>query len=713
MSNTRPPNANPRPPRRAEFALVWAAAALIPALAAGLARADRAPWIGREWTVRRVVDAAVTPSAATGEEVAVCAFYSGGMIQPGGRDVRVATAGRSFVPHKVLQTGPGDLVRVAFAAHPAETRYYVYYGHPEAPEPESWTPRRGLLLEVRAWPGGNLGKLDKVQAAWSKAEPIGADFVPTVHFGHNPFADSATPAVFRFTGYFEPAEAGLYEIATSSQGPSWLFVDGKQAVAWAGDHGAVADARHAGKVVLKKEVHRLDYWYVATGGHTIASAAVRGPDARRFFPIPEKAFLPVARAKLVELDLKGERFVADFWPETAGEAWWPDHYPVRVRFHNLSRGVPAGRGGGYEWDFGDGQSSRLANPVHVYLAHGDYSVTLKALRGTESQVFRTKVRIERDWRTQAERTIESARQYAEMVAQYDFQTLSVESLALAVDLLDHQKMAVPLRRALETLVLGRPKADERLVARYALMLAEKLRADRQSERAVEVLRNVEKRVRGGRKAHAAVEIADILLRDLRRRSAAEAEYQRVLQQYAAGNEKVVRQVWIGLGDIRRHQGDAEKARQAYDRAASISLKARSPRVRAVRIGTLARYVEEYTREREWAWAEESLEDWAWEFPREKLDGHWSYLKARLEVARDRRDEALVEAHALLASNPASAYAVRLLILAAECQDFLGHRDKARLLLQTAVEDYPEDAHRPEAASKLKTLGGPIDLDPAS
>lgn len=81
------------------------------------------------------------------------------------------------------------------------------------------------------------------------------------------------------------------------------------------------------------------------------------------------------------------------------------------------------------------------------------------------------------------------------------------------------------------------------------------------------------------------------------------------------------------------------------------------------------------------------------------------LRVRALVAKGDRDEALREALDLLAANPASPYAVRLLMEAAECQVALGSRDQARRLFETAVEDYPEDPSREEAGNRLKALGG--------
>ena len=46
--------------------------------------------------------------------------------------------------------------------------------------------------------------------------------------------------------------------------------------------------------------------------------------------------------------------------------------PLEVVFSDLSRGDVLT----YTWDFGDGETSGLANPVHVYEAPGQYTVSL-------------------------------------------------------------------------------------------------------------------------------------------------------------------------------------------------------------------------------------------------------------------------------------------------------------------------------------------------
>ena len=673
--------------------------------------ADQAPWLDPAWTVRRVVGAVVEDTGQAGGEVAVCAFYTGGMAKPDASDVRVAINGRRLVGHRVLQAGPADLVRVAFEALPNITRYYIYYGNPGAPPPTPWEIQRGVLLEARQWVlADRPAALPVIEAAWQKARPVGADFVSHISFGHHPFAADGTPTVFHYTGWFIPPRPGTYSIATSSDGGSWVVIDGRPVVAWPGPHGPVRDARHAQDVVLTQALHRIDYWNVSHSGRTMMVAAWKAPGDNQYRAIPPAVFLPVAGAKLVEVDLKGETLVADFFAEHADEAWWPSRYAVRMAFRNLSKVVTVGRSGRFDWDFGDGQTSAELEPTHVYLAPGDYTVSLKASRATLSNTFRTNVRVERDWFNQASRDVTPIARYAEAVARYDLAKLDVRNLVLAVDLFNHQKMQQPLIAAAAELTLKRDGVLEKDLVDNGLLLGRTLRAAGRADEALRAYRSIEPRIKAGRRrAEIAVQIGETLRTDLLRYDEAEKEYQRVLKTYTttAGAEAELRRAHIGLGDVWRHRGDGEKAREAYAAAAAIRLTFQPPNVVAVRVGTLARYVEEYTRERQWEWAFQFSDDWAWEFPLDKLKGHWSLLRAKALLARGDRPAALREAMDLLGASPDSTYAVRLLMFAAECHVADGQTDKARLLLQTAVEDYPEDGDQDAARARLQALGGPV------
>jgi len=682
------------------------------------ADADQAAWLHNDWAARRVVEARVSDAGQAGGEVAVADFHTGGMARPDGADVRVAVQGRRLVKHRVLQVGPGDFVRVAFEAMPKVSTYYIYFGNPKAEKTdkaEALQIQRGVLLEVRGWKGGQQpGKIGQVRELWSKAPPVASAFVPKIAFGHNPLIDTRRPALLHATGWFVAPRPGTYQIATSSEGGSWIEIDGRPVVAWPGGHGPIGRAKFTKDIVLTQSLHRIDYWNVAGGGRTVAVAAARMPEQKgpRFDAIPASVFLPVTQAKLVEMDLRGEKLVADFFPEHAGEAWWPDNYAVRIQFRNLTKDRNLSRTGTFLWNFGDGQTSTEPEPAHVYLLQGEYEVTLLAKRGTLSNTFRSTIGVERDWRNQATRTFEPAKPYAEAVATYDLSKLDARSLPLAVSLFEHEKLLKPLTAAATQLVFHGQAVPEKQMIEVTLLLGKTLRAGGKPQEAIRAYQQLEKHLkRTDRKATAAVQVAETLLKDLRQYDAAEKEYRRVLKTYAAGGAAwELRRAHMGLGDIWRQRGDGDKARQAYTDADKITVAPRAPNMEAVRVGTLARYVEEYTREKDWEFAFKFLDDWAWEFPLAKLEGHWSLLRAQALVAKGDVPAALREALALTAANPYSPYAVRLLMLAAQCHVDQGDRTKARLLLQTAVEDYPEDARCDEARQRLQGLGGPVNTD---
>jgi len=66
------------------------------------------------------------------------------------------------------------------------------------------------------------------------------------------------------------------------------------------------------------------------------------------------------------------QFAAD---TTHGEA------PLTVTFTNLSENATA-----YVWDFGDGDTSSIANPIHIYIGEGSYTVSLVASNENGSDI---------------------------------------------------------------------------------------------------------------------------------------------------------------------------------------------------------------------------------------------------------------------------------------------------------------------------------------
>jgi len=665
-------------------------------------------WLDAEATVRRIVTCEPTATGLPGDDVAVVTFYTGGLAARDGKDVRVfaASAEPRLVPHRVIMEGPGDRLRIAFATPPGVRRYHVYYGNPGAGAPaEVLDVRRGVLYEVRAGEASNAVRVDQIQRAFSRAAPQGAAFVDNIFFGFNPFGPSEG-YLSHFVGYLNIKRPGEYRIATTSDDCSFVLIDDKPVIGWGGVHGAVADARHNAPVMLGRGLHKLDYWHAQGGGGTVAEAAWRLPGRDRFEVIPKEAFAPVAFAALEEIQIKGQRISPDFIATRAGESFHDDFYPVRVEFQNLSSPGKAPNMT-CQWDFGDGQTSTEQSPSHVYLRHGTYKVRLTVTWGPQKASVTNSVVVERNWWKQSMNVIEPLRAYAKVAAAYDFAKLDAASLVHAVDLFNRAGRTADRRRALETLIFKASGVTERDMWEHAEQLAELCRRDRRHDDAVKVYRRAEAAMGSARgKAAAAIASGRVFLDDLNRAAEAEGEFRRALKDYASAPRGVLRDARIGVGDVACKRGDSDAAMKAYREAEKIPVGGLASKNPTLRVSSLARYVEEYIRTRDFDSAEEFIQTWYREFPSHRVRGQAPLMEARLEFARERYDKVMQVAGDLVSVNRDSAFAPEVLFLSAEAALQLDRRDDARRSLAQIVDDYPEFHRHNEAAELLKKLGGP-------
>ena len=82
-------------------------------------------------------------------------------------------------------------------------------------------------------------------------------------------------------------------------------------------------------------------------------------------------------------------------------------------------------------------------------------------------------------------------------------------------------------------------------------------------------------------------------------------------------------------------------------------------------------------------------------------GYWSLLVVRLNLKLKYHADAAREAMTLVKVNPASNYAPRLLLLAAEAYRKTGKGAEARSALRRIIEKYPESPLVADARAALK------------
>ena len=231
--------------------------------------------------------------------------------------------------------------------------------------PPDWQPSAGLLLATYPLPpnatADSWEEMERLLHAARSQAPLGCNFVEQVYHGYHIFGECRA-FVSCYEGWLGVPADGEYIFATSSDDASFLFVDGKCAVAWPGHHPAVADSRHQGRLALAKGVRRFAYYHVNFGGDTIACAAWQGPRWDRVIPIAKESFAPVARFQAVP---QGKNAPPMMRITRLGEAWCNGICLMRYGYE-----LVGGRPSPLLWDYGDGCSAEAEKGEHIYLNPG-------------------------------------------------------------------------------------------------------------------------------------------------------------------------------------------------------------------------------------------------------------------------------------------------------------------------------------------------------
>ncbi len=668
-----------------------------------------APWHARDRSLRRTV--LVNDTAELIQVEMLLHGRSPGTLLLYGR--------RGRVPFVLLQHGPDDLVRFAFRPIAGQRRYWVYFGtvasedsnanDSSKPSEHGWRldrPSAGLLLETRRFRGFDLNSFAALQEAFERSEPLGATLVDRVFHASNPCAPEPIPFLSRYVGTLYIDRPGRYRFFTTSQDCSFLVIDGRVVAAAPGRHRAVPRARFGGTVELGRGPHRFEYWHAAAGTQAIMVAAWQPPGADRPAVVPPQAFHAdrMATVRASQLEERSGRDLPDFFPEQLGVVQLPDPPVTLVRVVFRWQASPAlPRQGRVRWEFGDGQSvAEQAEPVHVYLHPGEYTVKLSWHRvGRGKLTVASRVRI---WPLPARVAPPSEQDtltaYVPYLAEYDPAKLDAEGLVALARVWryreDWQQLAQTVLAGLRAEPQLRPEQLDELV--QLGLNATRFHLD-ELQRAIQLLRLAARHSSERRQRfRLSVRLAELLLEVGRSDQAAE-----VLRMAAKEKTDHVyeRRLWLRVqADLAARMGQGDRARELYAQAAALRERPLAETV--ARRGGYERTVAGLLKEGQLRAAYEALSQWADEFPESKLDGSWHLAAARVALARGQYRQVLRVVADSLAVAPDSSYADQLVWLEVQAALKLGDRRRATQAARTLVQDYPGSPLVPRARELLNT-----------
>jgi outer membrane protein assembly factor BamD (BamD/ComL family) len=643
--------------------------------------------------------------------VAVCEFFTHGAMND---SAAFAVYGdRKLAASRLLQRGPGDFCRIAFQTINGQQRYWLYYGGKaeNTDEQPNWTVRAGLLFETRRWKTCDLNSLDSVRDALEASQRIGVDLVPQVFHRHNPFDTKVAPFLSRYGGYLQAPSSGKYAFFTSSQDASFLLIDGKQVVAAPGVHGPARTAKVRGEVELDEGPHRFEYYHAASREAACMVAAWQIPGMERPSAIPPTAFgyERVARPVPMRLDHRDEGPQPDFRAIILGDLPTPegDSAMVRVQFLNATASALT-TNALYDWQFGDGQTSFRAQPGHVYLRPGEYTVSLRVTRGTRVLETSSRVYITRQFMVEAKQASqeEQLANYLEVLEQYNAASLGAQEL---VQLVRAYILAEETQKAVETAKIAfHPDAlnhtDE---SRWEIIkrvgpVARIQRADTETAAALHVAATQLIRRPAWRFA-CGIEAADITLNELLAPAQAKMLLDEIANDFGDATSLEQSKYHRVVGDWYARTGNAEEAREAYHKAAAARELKYSQLQRIAWQGAHSRSTEAYLRAGELQRARGELDRWQRDFPTDKIDGYLPFLLARCWRESEQPLRALAVAADSLVVNPNSPYADRLVYLSAECEEALNRPARAAAVYRTLFVDYPGSPLVPKAKERIQAL----------
>jgi len=571
---------------------------------------------------------------------------------------------------------------VAFPVKEGQARFGLYYGNPNALRPRTdWTPKRGLMLEIRTKGPGGFGNWPEMQQLLRNSDKVqGRGRHPNVFDGWNRFGPSDN-YVSIYKGYLYCPVSGEYRFATTSDDASFLLLDGKMVVQWPGSHGAVADARHNAPARLQRGVRFFEYYHVDTGGGQVAEAAWRLPGEKDFAVIPPEAFVPLWPCQVIAYTQKDDNAPLDFsfWQESSlnGEGWLMSAVRFRVDFPMSARGK------GQEWDFGDGMKTDDRNPVHVYSKPGRYSVKLTVSGRSVTQQVQV-------WPNEAIGNYsaeEIANQYARIVGSYNLADLDPDSVLAVLEFAGTLPGGSRLEQtALEGLHQNPASYSHVQAGERLLSWAEDFVRANNMDGALAIFD-------GLAKEHARREVSCMALHRMGQLLLAMEEEDRALAAFqdldirASNHQKFRMLALADMGDYYRHVGDAKRAREYYEKAAEAVPKEAGP----IQRGGYSQAAVEYLRRDEPEAALEQIQRWELAFPLDRLDGYSSVLKGIALMKQGDYGFAFAELRDQVTANPDGNYAPHATLLMGDCMALGKYPEKAVEHYQRVINTYPESA----------------------
>lgn len=615
-------------------------------------------------------------------DVVAAEFYPG--VKIASAPVITDSAGDVVSSKVLLNQNRGKLIIIFDASGRGgkHTLHYGWRGGADRPK-KQWDRVASLTMEVRSKPPGAVNTWSAMQKLARSGEIQGMMFVQNIHHGYNPFGSNDS-FITIYRGELVMSEDGDYRLFTASSDDSFVVIDGKLAFSWPGRHGPWGGARaqFGANMHLQKGRHTIEYYHAQVGGRPCMALGwcKKGRKIEQVHVVPPGWFAHTPVAQVTNPRKKDGGAAALFnWTQHELLVFERFQY-IRYNFHNRS----VGKAKSILWDFGDGVTSTERNPWHIFTGTPPFKVKLTVKDGDKDDTCQINVPMltPMDNTTINDRiTVES---FAKLINTYQFEKLPgsvLQPLFELMDTLEQPLLLMPMCKVIKAKFSGRG-----LGARVTKVLA-KAYAIKDPAKAIPLLNSLTSSSDTGTAIEAKVDLLEVYLHKLRNFEKAKL----LAESYVATAgvaSKMGRLARVKLGDIYLYQGDVQKAEEKYREAQQLAFKDMADREIAVRQGAYGEAVGSYIMTHNFRMARAKLIQWEADFPISKITGDFILMSARYWEAIGDARKSLDNLQALLKVNPITPYLPQIEYRMGNAYRDLGQNEKARVLYEKVLQEYP-------------------------
>jgi len=644
----------------------------------------------------------------------------GNLAKVDATDVTVVTAAGKQLPVLILSHDIESSTLIQFPREVDDAWFWVYAGNPAATAPVMKPVQEGLTVEFREWAGEDIDSWASVRDGLSKSTQVQGAFAVAEVMQNGNAARPGRPTDFTasYRGYLKIEKKGVYRFFVNGDDASFLFIDGFKVCERPGSNvrvsGKLPLATTGANIELDAGVHPFEIHHVtgrSPGSYGICTFLWFLPEAKNWAFLPREAFVQADYGRVAAME-SPPRTIAAIFAHGIDDSITTQSgvklYLVRFQAHGSY--LPAVESQ-LQWDFGDNTTGTGTAPTHIYFGDGDYTVTLKT--GGDTNVFTQVVHV---WPVPGRTSPFSAGKVIQVVSQSDWKNYDPVRLGLIFDFLqvsEHPDRWSLLEQISAHLIEQDDGVDKQFRAQLASTRIEALarigRADEAIKFADKILPEFE------RVASLSVAIrlakARVHHRHLKQYAVAAQQYDAIIKDNRRLEHPLLRVAAIRWGDLCAESGDMAQAAECYRLAGTLggSDFQTTAQSEAMTRGARLRIAEQKLRSGDIRETRSLLEKIEINYPEQKLEGLYRFLRAESDRIAGRYEDALINYEVMLKLTQWSGFRDKTIFGIADTYYRMGEYERAHEWYATLKESYPAYYEKQKLEPKEKMLDEVIEL----